>query len=114
MINQFKTLNPINLLLLFAYTFFMRIAILSNPPERLNFEFLEPYTKFMIQIPLGNDFSTVSNILIAGILIYVQALIFNRIVNNHALMTKPSFLPALLYITAASLFTILLKIRACT
>ncbi|MBB6502339.1 DUF6427 family protein [Pedobacter cryoconitis] len=104
MINQFKTLNPINLLLLFAYTFFMRISILIHPPERLNFEFLEPYTKFLIQIPIGDNFSVTTNILIAGILVYIQAILFNRIVNNHTLLTKPSFLPALLYITAASLF----------
>jgi len=104
MINQFKTLNPINLLLLFAYTFFMRIAIFLKPPEQLNFEFLEPYTKFMIQIPIGNSFSVTSNLFFAGILIFIQALIFNRIINNHGLLAKPSFLPALLYITGASLF----------
>jgi len=104
MINQFRTTNPINLLLLFAYTFFMRIPILLHPPERLNFEFLESYTKFMIQIPIGNDFSILSNVMIAGIIVYIQAVIFNRIINNHALMAKPSFLPALLYITGASLF----------
>lgn len=104
MINQFKSLNPINLLLLFAYTFFMRIAIFLNPPVRLNFEFLEPYTKFLISIPIGNDFSVPANVFLAGILVFIQAVIFNRIVNNHALLAKPSFLPALLYITGASLF----------
>ena len=104
MINQFKTLNPINLLLLFAYTFFMRMAVFINPPERLSFEFLESYTKLLIQIPIGNDLSVASNLFTAGLLIFIQALIFNRIVNNHGLLAKPSFLPALLYITAASLF----------
>jgi len=34
----------------------------------------------------------------------VQAILFNRVINNHALLTKPSYLPALLYITGASLF----------
>jgi len=91
-------------LLLFAYTFFMRIAIFVHLPERLNFEFLESYTKFMVQIPIGEDLSVALNIFIAGILIYIQALIFNRVVNNHGLLAKPSFLPALLYITGASLF----------
>lgn len=104
MINQFKTLNPINLLLLFAYTFFMRIAIFIHLPERLNFEFLESYTKFMVQIPAGDDLPVALNIFIAAVLVYIQAIIFNRVVNNHTLLTKPTFLPALLYITAASLF----------
>jgi hypothetical protein len=104
MINQFKSLNPINLLLLFAYTFFMRIAIFINPPERLNFEFLEPYSKFLIQIPIGDSFSVPTNVFFAGILVYIQAIAFNRVINNHSLLAKPSFLPALLYITGASLF----------
>lgn len=104
MINQFKTLNPINLLLLFGFTFFMRMAILISPPERLNFEFLEPYTKFMIQIPIGDSFSVHTNILLAGILVFIQAVFFNKVVNDHSLLPKPSFLPALLYITGASLF----------
>ena len=104
MINQFKTLNPLNLLLLFAYTFFMRIAIFIHLPEHLNFEFLESYAKFFIHIPTGEDFPVTLNILVAGIIVFIQAVIFNRIVNNHGLLAKPSFLPALLYITGASLF----------
>ncbi|WP_442589346.1 DUF6427 family protein [Pedobacter sp. AW31-3R] len=82
----------------------MRIVIFIRPPERLNFEFLESYSKFLIAIPIGDIFSVTSNIFIAGILIYIQAIIFNRVVNNHSLLSKPSYLPALLYITGASLF----------
>lgn len=104
MINQFRTLNPINLLILFAYTFFMRMAIFMDIPPRLNFEFLEPFAKFFIQIPIENSFSPGANIFFAAILIFVQAILFNRIVNNHGLLNKPGYLPALLYITSASLF----------
>ncbi|NRF39094.1 DUF6427 family protein [Pedobacter foliorum] len=104
MINQFRNLNPINLLILFAYTFFMRMAIFADLPPSLQFEFLEPYTKFFIQIPLQNTFSPAGNVFFAGIIIYIQAILFNRVVNNHGLLSKPGFLPALLYVTASSLF----------
>lgn len=104
MINQFRTLNPVNLLLLFAYTFFMRIAMFANLPSALQFEFLEPYTKFFIQIPIQNTFSPAGNVFLAGVIIYIQAILFNRIINNHGLLSKPGFLPALMYITTASLF----------
>ncbi|MES2828378.1 MAG: DUF6427 family protein [Bacteroidota bacterium] len=103
MINQFRTLNPLNLLLLFAYTFFMRMAIFADLPSVLQFEFLESYAKFLISIPAGS-ISPVSNVVLAGILIFVQSILFNRIINNHGLLNKPGYLPALLYITAASLF----------
>lgn len=103
MINQFRTLNPLNLLLLFAYTFFMRMAIFADLPVVLQFEFLEPYAKFLIAIPV-NSLSPLANVTLAGILIFVQSFLFNRVVNNHGLLNKPGYLPALLYITAASLF----------
>ncbi|MHA4894077.1 DUF6427 family protein [Pedobacter sp. PWIIR3] len=103
MINQFRTLNPLNLLILFAYTFFMRIAIYADLPAVLQFEFLESYAKFLIAIPVSS-ISPMANVTLAGILILVQAILFNRIVNNHSLLNKPGYLPALLYVTSASLF----------
>ncbi|MFD0940646.1 DUF6427 family protein [Pedobacter boryungensis] len=104
MINQFRNLNPVNLLILAVYAIFMRLAIFLNLPDHLNFEFLESYTKFFIQIPLTSSFSPGVNILFATILTFIQAILFNRIINNHGLLAKPSYLPALLYITASSLF----------
>ncbi|TCC94136.1 beta-carotene 15,15'-monooxygenase [Pedobacter frigiditerrae] len=104
MINQFRNLNPLNLILLAAYTVFMRLAIFINMPEQLNFEFLEPYAKFFIQIPLSNSLSPSANIFFATIIVFIQAILFNRIINNHGLLAKPSYLPALLYITGSSLF----------
>jgi hypothetical protein len=104
MINQFRNLNPVNLLILAAYTIFMRLAIFLNLPDQLNFEFLESYTKFFIQIPLASSFSPAVNIFFAASITFIQAILFNRIINNHGLLAKPSYLPALLYITASSLF----------
>jgi hypothetical protein len=104
MINQFRSLNPVNILILIAYTVFLRLAIFLNIPEQLNFEFLEPYAKLFIQIPLDNSLSPAANIFFATVLVFIQAIIFNRIINNHGLMAKPSYLPALLYITCSSLF----------
>lgn len=104
MINQFRSLNPINLLILVGYTIFMRLAIFIHLPNQLNFEFLEPFAKLMIQIPLTDTFSVTTNLIIAAAITFAQAILFNRVVNNHGLLAKPSYLPALLYITASSLF----------
>jgi len=104
MINQFRSLNPINLLILVGYTIFMRLAIFIHLPNQLNFEFLEPFAKLMIQIPLTDTFSVTTNLIIAAAITFAQAILFNRVINNHGLLAKPSYLPALLYITASSLF----------
>lgn len=104
MINQFRSLNPVNLLILVGYTIFMRLAIFIHLPNQLNFEFLEPFAKLMIQIPLTDTFSVTTNLIIAAAITFAQAILFNRVINNHGLLAKPSYLPALLYITASSLF----------
>ena len=104
MINQFRNLNPVNLLILAAYTVFMRLAIFLKARPQLNFEFLEPYAKLLIKLPDPNALSTESNLFFATVIVFVQAILFNRIINNHGLLAKPSYLPALLYITGSSLF----------
>lgn len=103
MIDQFRSLHPLNLLLLVAYLILMRIAIFLNLPAELSFEILEPYTKLFINVP-KNALSSEANVFFAAAITLVQALIFNRIVNNHNLLAKPNYLPALLYITGTSLF----------
>jgi hypothetical protein len=49
-------------------------------------------------------FSVYGNIAIAGSLVFIQAILFNRVVNEYNLFGKPSFLPALMYVTGCSLF----------
>ena len=104
MINQFRKLNPVNLILLLAYTFFMRIVLFYEVPDKINFDFLEPFARLLIDYDPTNMFSPTANIFFAAILVFTQALIFNRVINTHNLLLKPSFLPALMYITGASLF----------
>nr|WP_199157862.1 DUF6427 family protein [Pedobacter sp. ASV2] len=104
MINQFRKLNPVNLILLLAYTFFMRMAIFYEMPTQLNFDFLEPFARLLININLDDAFSPATNVFFAGVLVFIQALIFNRVINNHNLLGKPSFLPGLMFVTGSSLF----------
>ncbi|TDG37664.1 beta-carotene 15,15'-monooxygenase [Pedobacter changchengzhani] len=104
MINQFRKLNPINLVLLLGYAFFMRISIFLELPAKLNFDFFEPFARLLINVPIGNSLSPTANICIATIFIYIQALIFNSVINNHNLLAKTSFLPGLMFVTGTSLF----------
>lgn len=103
MINQFRSLHPINLLLLAVYTFFFQIAIYYDLPATIDFNILETYTTYFFKIP-SDALSAGANVFLAAVIVFVQALIFNRIINKHSLLAKPSYLPALLFITGASLF----------
>src|SRR5690606_33983970 len=48
--------------------------------------------------------SPLTNVLLAAFIILVQSLIFNRIINSYNLLGKSTYLPALSYIAAGSLF----------
>ncbi len=82
----------------------MRLAFFVHPPESLNFEFIESYTKLFLSIPSTQLLSPIANVCIAGVLVFLQAVLFNRIINNHGLIAKPGYLGALLYIVSSSLF----------
>ena len=105
MIQQFRRITPVNIILLIGLALLLRIGILIQIPAQISFEFMEPFARLLIDIPLEKAFSPVSNILIAGSLLIIQALIFNRIINAYNLIGKPTFLPALLYVTTGSLLT---------
>lgn len=110
MISQFRSLNPLNIFLLVIIAIVLRIGVLTNLPPVLDMEIIEPFGKLLLSLPLDGLFSPLQNVLLACVLVIVQALLFNRIVNNHSLLGKPSYLPALLYVTASSLFVPFLEL----
>ncbi|HYK76747.1 MAG TPA: DUF6427 family protein [Daejeonella sp.] len=105
MIKQFRSLHPLNIILLLVIAVLLRIGILTDLPPALDFDYAEPFTRLLIAIPIEEAFSPLANVLIAMLLCLIQAFIFNNIVNEHNLLGKPTFLPALLYVTASSLIS---------
>lgn len=105
MIQQFRSIHPFNIILLIGVALLLRIGIFINLPQRVSFDFMEPFARLLLDIPLENAFSPLTNVLIALSVLIVQSLIFNRIINSYSLLGKPTFLPALLYVTTGSLFS---------
>ncbi len=104
MIEQFRSLNPLNIFLLIVVAVILRLGVLIDLPDQFNLDFVEPFARFLIRIPLENSLSPFANILAALLIAIVQAFIFNKIINQYNLLGKPTFLPALMYISATSLF----------
>jgi hypothetical protein len=105
MINLFKTLNPLNILWLAILLFLLRAGYLFNVPAKVEFAFSEPINRLMLPLSGQYAFSSFVNILLAGLMVFIQALLLNRLVNHYGLLGKPTFLPALMYITISGLFT---------
>jgi hypothetical protein len=104
MINAFRTLNPINILWLGLILIALRVGFIVKLPDHIPFTFVEPFARLLIPFSYENLFSAINNLLIAGLLILIQALWVNHIVNQYNLLGKATFLPALMYITVSSLF----------
>jgi len=105
MIQQFRGINPINIINLVLIAFLLRIELFINIPEKVAFEFMEPFSRLLMTVPNESGIGPLTNLSIALLLLILQSLIFNRIINNYNLLGKQTYLPALLYVTAGSLFS---------
>ena len=104
MIKQFRSINPVNIILLAGITLLLRAGIFIKPPDQVSVDFIEPFARLLIPIPVENAFSVLANIYLAAGLLFIQSLVFNKIINSYNLLGKPTYLPALLYVSAGSLF----------
>lgn len=105
MINLFRTYNPFNILWLAVLLFLLRIGFIYNVPAKLEFTYLEPFARLLAPGAYQYDFPPLVNVFLAAALVFIQALLVNRLTNQFGLLGKPSFLPALMYITLSGLFT---------
>jgi len=112
MINFFKTLNPFNMIWLVVVLFALRAGYFFNLPGKIDATFFAPLGKLLLTKSLYFDLSPAANVLIAAVFTFVQALLLNRLVNHYNLLGKPTFLPALMYITVSGLFTPFLVLSA--
>ncbi len=104
MINLFKTLNPLNILWLAVLLFLLRAGYLVNTHTNVDFAFADVYERILLP-HYGYSIPLVWNVFFAGVIVFIQAFLLNHLVNHHNLLGKPSFLPALMYVTASGLFT---------
>lgn len=105
MIQQFKSFNIFNVFLLLIITYVLRIGLFVDLPENANTGFAEVGKRLLFTDTDDSFLLPITNIMLAGIITFVQALLFNRLVNNHSITGKPSFVPALIYVTLSSVFT---------
>jgi hypothetical protein len=105
MINLFRNFNPLNIIWLAVLLVVLRISYLFFVPAQVEFVFVESFARGLVPVTYEHALSPGLNLLLAGILVFIQAILLNYVVNFYNVISKPSFLPALMYITVSSLFT---------
>jgi hypothetical protein len=104
MINIFRTYNPLNLLWLAVILVLLRLGYLMQAPAQIEFKFVEPFARQLFPVAYENAMSAIVNISLAAMLVFTQAILVNHLCNHYNTLGKPTFLPALMYVVASSLF----------
>lgn len=110
MINQFRTLTPLNLFFLVPFAILLCLGAFANLPPGLRPVIFEPAVSNLIGGFHEQIITPRLNVFIAVGLTFLQALYLNQVVNKYNLLGRSTFLPALLYIALASMLTSFLVI----
>ncbi|MDN5287350.1 MAG: beta-carotene 15,15-monooxygenase [Mucilaginibacter sp.] len=112
MINIFRSFNPLNVVWLIIVLFLSRVGYLFHVPDKLEFIFVEPFARLLVPVAYEYALSPAVNVLLAAVLVFAQAVLLNYLINFYNLLGKPSFLPALMYVTLSGLFVPFLILSA--
>ena len=112
MIQVFRSFNPLNVLWLVLVLLLTRVGYLIHVPDKLEFVFVEPFARLLVPVAYEYALSPGLNILLAAVLVLAQALLLNYLINHYNLLGKPTFLPALMYVTLSGLFSPFLILSA--
>lgn len=104
MIGIFKQKNPANLITLLIAGVLIKLPMFSHPHAPVFRKgdgiLFEGILKFLD--PVGNSFSLFYPLL-TFLLLFVQAVVLTRFINNQRMMTKPTYLPGMAYLLITSL-----------
>lgn len=105
MTGTFKANNPYNTFLLLVYGIVLKLPMFLHPvkpvPQQTD-GFL--FKELLLQLSSVGDKLPAVYPLIAFVLLYTQAIIFNQLANGQRMMQKPNYLTAMAYLLITSLF----------
>ena len=105
MIGKFRLNNPFNTFLLLIYGLLLKLVWFIHPqvPVVLTSDgYL--YNRVLTFVKPVLDRYPVAYSLITFLLLYSQAISFNRLINNRRMMQKPNYLPGMSYLLITSFF----------
>lgn len=116
MINQFRKYTQLNIFLLALFGALLCFGAFLHLPDVLVPAFFEPALSNLIGQPTPHTLNPEANVLLTLVFTLIQALFLNIVANSFGLFSKPSYLPALMYVALASLllpFLVLSPIIVC-
>ena len=105
MVGIFKANNPVNSFILLIYGLLLKLAYFLHPvvPATQKTDGLL-FREFIIKVNIiGNVFPLIYP-MITYLLLYTQAVTFNKLINDQRLMQRTNYLPAMSYLLVTSIF----------
>ena len=105
MVGIFKANNPFNTFILLVYGLLLKLCWFLHPvipiPKQTDGSL---YRKLLVELSLaGNQFPAIYP-LIMYLLLFTQAVTFNKLINDQRLMQRANYLPAMSYLLITSIF----------
>lgn len=105
MISLFRQKNPANIFLLLVFGVLIKLPMFLHPHGvRINEEDGQLYKAILGFIGTGTRSSPMMYAVLAFLLLFIQAILLTRFINNQRMMTRPTYLPGLAYLLITSLF----------
>ena len=105
MIGRFKANNPYNHFLLFVYAVLLKLPLFLMEAPALRTAYDGVLYKYILSLTedIAKGFPAFYGLL-SFILLFVQAMMINRLAVNRKLFNRPNYLPAMSYLLITSLF----------
>lgn len=103
MIDLFRKFTAANLFFLTVMGFLLCLGALLNLPSSIQPILFEQSVTDFLRFLDNIKISPLANVLITLTITIIQAVLFNGVVNKYNLLGSSTFLPALMYVTTASL-----------
>lgn len=105
MVGIFKQKSSVNSLVLLVYGLVLKFPIFLHPPQApLRQEEDHFLYKWLVDLLIPAHIPNIIYSLITFLLLYSQALLYNRIFNVQRMLGNPNYLPAMAYMLITSLF----------
>lgn len=105
MTGTFKANNPYNTFILFVYGLLLKLPVFLKPvvpqPQKIDGFLYKEILKWLS--PFGSNLPLVYGI-ITYLLLFTQAVTFNKLVSDQRLLQKPNYLTAMSFLLVTSLF----------
>ncbi len=104
MLQIFRNNNPFTVIILFIGTLLLKLGILIHPQVPVALPGYFVYNEVLVMLSVVLRSNAFGYTFLSVLMLFCQALYINRIANHYKLFSRPSYIPAMVFILLISLY----------